>query len=44
MRFFDRLKALEKLYELESAFSEKDKAKSLLAALTGGESDGDDDN
>ena len=44
VRFFDRLKALEKLYELENAFSEKDKAKSLLAALTGGESDGDDDN
>ncbi len=44
VRFFDRLKALEKLYELENAFSEKDKAKSLLAALTGGESDGVDDN
>ncbi len=34
IRFSDRLKALEKLYELENAFSDSDKAKGLIDALT----------
>ncbi len=46
VKLFDRLKALEKLFELETAFSDRDKAASLIMALTGTdeESDGVDDN
>jgi len=34
IKFFDRMKAMEKLYELENAFSEHDKAAELIKALT----------
>ncbi len=34
VKLFDRLKALEKLFELGTAFSERNKAESLLEALT----------
>jgi len=34
VKFFDRLKALEKLFELENAFSDRDKAESLIKALS----------
>ncbi len=34
IKLFDRLKALEKLYELENAFSDRDKAADLLRALS----------
>ncbi len=34
IKFFDRLKALEKLYELENAFDNHDKASELIKALT----------
>ena len=34
IKFFDRLKALEKLYELENSFSDKNKAEDLINALT----------
>jgi len=37
VKFFDRLKAIEKLFEIENAFSEKDKAAGLIAALTADE-------
>ncbi|WP_297959404.1 terminase small subunit [uncultured Ruminococcus sp.] len=40
VKLFDRLKALEKLFELENAFSDRDKAESLIKALT---ADGEDD-
>lgn len=33
VKLFDRLKALEKLFELENAFSDRDKAASLVNAL-----------
>lgn len=34
VKFFDRLKALEKLFELENAFSGRDKEESLIQALS----------
>ena len=34
IKFFDRLKALEKLYEMENSFSERDKATDLIKALS----------
>ena len=34
VRFFDRQKALEKLYELETAFSDRDKTAGLIEALS----------
>lgn len=34
VKLFDRMKALEKLFELENAFSDKDKAANLIQALT----------
>ena len=34
VKLFDRLKALEKLFELENAFSGRDKAESLIKALS----------
>lgn len=34
VKLFDRMKALEKLFELENAFSDRDKAASLIQALT----------
>ena len=37
VKLFDRLKALEKLFELENAFSDRDKAESLIRALTADE-------
>ena len=37
VKFFDRLKALEKLFELENAFSDRDKAESLIKALSADE-------
>ncbi len=33
IKLFDRLKALEKLYELENSFSDRDKAADLIKAL-----------
>ena len=42
IKFFDRLKALEKLYELENSFSDKNKAVDLLNALTQGEDEIED--
>jgi phage terminase small subunit len=45
VKLFDRLKALEKLFELETAFNDRGKAESLIRALTGdGESESLDDN
>jgi hypothetical protein len=45
VKLFDRLKALEKLFELENAFSDRDRAESLIKALTAEEeSENDDDN
>ena len=37
VKLFDRLKALEKLFELENAFSDRDKSASLIQALTSSE-------
>ena len=37
VKFFDRLKALEKLFELENAFSDRDKAECLIQALSANE-------
>ena len=37
VKLFDRMKALEKLYELENAFSDRDRAASLIRALNAGE-------
>ena len=34
IKFSDRLKALEKLYEMENSFSERDKAEDLIKALS----------
>ena len=42
VKLFDRLKALEKLYELENAFDNKDKAVSLVNALNLSVKGGDD--
>ena len=35
VKIFDRLKALEKLFELENAFNDRGRAESLIRALTG---------
>ncbi|MBR5683972.1 MAG: terminase small subunit [Ruminococcus sp.] len=37
VKLFDRLKALEKLFELENAFSDRSKAESLIKALSADE-------
>jgi hypothetical protein len=34
VKFFDRMKALEKLFELENAFYDRDKAENLIKALS----------
>jgi len=34
VKLFDRLKALEKLFELENSFTDRDKAAELIMALT----------
>lgn len=45
VKLFDRLKALEKLFEMENAFNDRGRAESLIRALTGdGESEDLDDN
>lgn len=41
IKIFDRLKALEKLYELENSFSDRNKAADLIAALTSPAEDGE---
>lgn len=45
LKLFDRMKALEKLFELENAFSDREKAENLIRALSEdneeGESSGD---
>lgn len=41
IKLFDRLKALEKLFELENSFAERGKAAGLMAALTSSAEDGD---
>ena len=41
VKLFDRLKALEKLYELETAFSDRSKADDLMSALTSSAEEGD---
>ncbi len=44
IKLFDRMKALEKLCELERTFSDRDKAESLINALTAsGEADDNED-
>lgn len=44
VKLFDRLKALEKLFELSNAFSDRDKASDLMSALiSSGEDDDTDD-
>lgn len=40
IKFFDRLKAIEKLFELENAFSDRDKAADLLKALSSSAEEG----
>ena len=42
IKFFDRLKALEKLFEMENTFSDKDKATDLIKALADSSTDGED--
>lgn len=42
VKLFDRLKALEKLFELGSASSDRSKAESLLEALTAGSEEGEE--
>lgn len=42
VKLFDRLKALEKLFELESAFSDRDKAAGLIRALTAHDNEEDE--
>jgi hypothetical protein len=45
VKFFDRLKALEKLFELENAFNDREKAENLIKALSADEEcDNFDDN
>ena len=39
IQLFDRMKALEKLFELENSFSDRDMAESLISALAPGEED-----
>lgn len=41
VKLFDRLKALEKLFELENSFSDRDKATDLIKALSDSAEDGD---
>lgn len=41
VKLFDRLKALEKLFELENSFSDRDKAADLIKALSDSVEDGD---
>lgn len=41
VKLFDRLKALEKLFELENSFSDRDKANDLIKALSDSAEDGD---
>ncbi|MDE6092790.1 MAG: terminase small subunit, partial [Ruminococcus sp.] len=41
VKLFDRLKALEKLFELENAFSDRDKAADLIEALSASAEDGE---
>jgi len=43
VKFFDRLKSLEKLFELENAFSNREKSEGLIQALTFSAEDGDSD-
>jgi len=43
IKLFDRLKALEKLFELENSFSDRDKASGLINALISGEEDSYED-
>ena len=45
VKLFDRLRALEKLFELENSFTDRDKAAELIMALTAPteESDGIED-
>lgn len=44
VKLFDRLKALEKLFELSTSFSDRDKASQLVMALiSSGEDDNSDD-
>ena len=43
IKFFDRLKALEKLWELENAFSDRDKAAGLIGALLSSAEEGGND-
>ena len=46
VKFFDRMKAMEKLFELENAFNDRGKAESLIKALSADAEleDSDDDN
>ncbi len=41
VKLFDRLKALEKLFELENSFTDRDKANDLIKALSDSAEDGD---
>lgn len=41
VKFFDRMKALEKLSELENTFSDRDKAAGLIKALADSSTDGE---
>lgn len=41
VKLFDRLKALEKLFELENSFSDRDKAVDLIKALSDSAEDGE---
>ena len=41
VKLFDRLKALEKLFELENSFCDRDKANDLIKALSDSAEDGD---
>ncbi|MDE5770420.1 MAG: terminase small subunit [Ruminococcus sp.] len=41
VKLFDRLKALEKLFELENSFSDRDKAVDLINALSASAEDGE---
>lgn len=42
VKLFDRLKALEKLFELENSCSDRNKAADLIAALTSSAEEGDE--
>ncbi|MBR1591650.1 MAG: terminase small subunit [Ruminococcus sp.] len=44
IKFCDRLKALEKLYEIENSFSDKNRAEDLINALTSPQGDDDIEN